>query len=328
MTTLPEQFRQTLTRIGIEATPAIAAHLSVRGVLEADPALRSWGVDTILIGSYARKTSIYPCHDVDVFVKLPRCRESSPEVVFTELQRSLVAAFGDRAKEQRRSMTVRDFAGGLSVDAVPAVAADGHWQIPQTDLQTVGERWVKDRWEATNPERFTEMTKIIQRDGPKVDGDGAYTRVVRLVRQIRETALGETKPGALYFELLTYHALVSGVSGDSYAELLALVLAAIADQLQSGAVVTEPAMARPYSPAPDTTLIRGAATIFSRLALDAERALSLDDCAAAVVWRAMLGQNGRGWCFPLPPGCDESGDRRTPIAVTPDRGPDVARPFA
>src|SRR2546427_562224 len=73
---LSEQFRGALTRVGIEPKGAMAAHAEGGVHLEADPNLRSWGVDTILIGSYARKVSIYPCQDVDVFVKLPDCPET------------------------------------------------------------------------------------------------------------------------------------------------------------------------------------------------------------------------------------------------------------
>jgi Second Messenger Oligonucleotide or Dinucleotide Synthetase domain len=325
---LPDQFKQTLTRIGIERVAAMAAHAEVRVHLETDPKLLSWGVDTILIGSYGRKTSIYPCHDVDVFVELPGCPETNPETAFSEVQRVLVATYGDRAKEQRRSMTVEGFKDDLSVDAVPAVPEGDHWKIPQTDAKPVGEWWVKDRWEETNPERLAELTQALQRNGPKVDGEGAYIRVVRLIRQIRETNLGEAKPGGLYFELLTYSGFVGGVTGEGYAELLAATLEAIARQLESGTVVIEPGMNQPYSPPPDPAAIRAAATTFRRLSSDAARALTLDDCPAALVWRTMFGQNDRGWCFPLPPGCDEIGRKQTPISATPDRGTDAARPFA
>jgi len=71
-----------------------------------------------------------------------------------------------------------------------------------------------------------------------------------------------------------------------------------------------------------------ATAVFGRLAADARRALTLDDCAAAVVWRAMLGKNEKvGWCFPLPPGCTESGTRIAPLANT-DRGSNADRGFA
>ena len=125
-TSLPEQFTQALHRIGIERTAPMAAHAEVRAHLEADSRLRGWGVDTVLIGSYSRKTSIYPCHDVDVFVKLPTCPETDPEIVFTEVQRVLFARYGSRAREQRRSMGVDGFPEDLSVDVVPALPDGEH----------------------------------------------------------------------------------------------------------------------------------------------------------------------------------------------------------
>jgi tRNA nucleotidyltransferase (CCA-adding enzyme) len=95
-TPLPEQFDDALDRIGITRTAAIAAHAEVRTRLEVDSKLREWGIDTILIGSYARRTSIHPCHDVDVFVKLTACQETNPEAVFSEVQRVLVTAYKDQ----------------------------------------------------------------------------------------------------------------------------------------------------------------------------------------------------------------------------------------
>lgn len=327
VTTLAPQFRQAHTRIGIEPAAAIAAHLDVRLKLETDPKLVSWGVDTVLIGSYKRKVSIYPCDDVDVFVKLPACREIDPELVFSEIQRVLVKAYGDRAKEQRRSMTIEGFAEDLSVDAVPAVPDGARWKIPQTDTAPIDDRWVKDRWETTHPERLTELTDERQKASSVIDSEPSYRRTVRLIRQVREAHLGDEKPGGLYFELLTYWAFDGGTAADSYAELLSLTLASIARQLESGPVVIEPAMNQTYDPAPDPEAIRSAGAVFRSLANDAHKALALEDCPAAVIWRRILGENERGWCFPLPPDCSGSGER---IVALPqkDRGSDVARPFA
>ena len=330
VTTLPTQWAQTHARIGIERANAIKAHAEVRLVLEVDRRLCDWGVDTVLIGSYARKTAIYPCKDVDVFVKLPKAStEATPEEVFTEVQRALQAHFGARATEQRRSMKVSGFADDLTVDAVPAVPDGAHWKIPQTASKQVGERGIKDRWETTDPERLSALTGDAQRASAEVDGDPSYVRTVRLVKQMRDTHIGRgEKPSGFYFELLTYWAFREGATAGSYAELLVPVLDSVALRLTSGIIVTEPAMDQPYSPAPEPDVLQKAATAFGRLAVDARRALSLDDCPAAIVWRAMLGQNDKvGWCFPLPPGCTGSGDM---IAALPnrDRGTNVDRDFA
>ena len=323
-TTLPTQWEQTHSRIGIERANAIKAHLEVRGVLELDPKLRTWGVDTILIGSYKRKTAVFPCKDVDVLVKLPDApADASPEVVFTEVQRVLVAHFKGRATEQRRSMNVSGFEEGLTVDAVPAVRDGARWKIPQTSGRKVGERWVKDEWEMTDPERLTDLTNETQEASSVIERQGSYQRTVRLVKQMRDHHVGrEEKPGGLYFELMTFWAFAGGARAASYAELIVPVLDSITAQLAPGRVVIEPAMGQAYAPTPDPADLAEAAAIFARLAL------ALDDCGAAAVWRRMLGENEKvGWVFPLPTGCSESGTR---IAALPnrDRGSNTDRDFA
>lgn len=330
VTTLPTQWEQTHGRIGIERINAIKAHAEVRMVLETDPTLRSWGVDTVLIGSYARKTAVFPCKDVDVFVKLPNVpKGASPEMVFSEVQRALVAHFKGRATEQRRSMKISGFNDELSVDAVPAVRDGAHWKIPQTSGKRTGERWVKDEWETTDPELFAEMTKNVQSISTEIEGQGSYLRTIRLVKQMRDYHVGRgEKPGGLYFELMTFRSFTDGAKATSYAELLVLVLDSIAAQLAHGQIVVEPAMGQAYSPRPDPAAIAKAAEVFARLVVDARRALGLDDCAAAAVWRRMLGENDKvGRVFPLPPGCTESGER---IAALPnrDRGSNADRDFA
>jgi hypothetical protein len=330
VTTLPTQWEDVHLRIGIEPENAINAHVQVRVELETDAKLQEWGVDTVLIGSYRRKTAIYPCKDVDVFVKLPKApADATPEEVFTEVQRVLVARFKGRAAEQRRSMKISGFADGLTVDAVPAVPDGSRWKIPQTDVKPVGEHWVKDRWETTDPERLTTFTEDAQAASPTISGKPSYVRTVRLIKQLRDIHVGQDeKPGGLYFELLTHWAFRQGVTADSYAELLVPVLDSISQSLGSGIAVTEPAMERPYAPAPDAAKMAQAALAFGRLAAEARIAPTLDECAAAAVWRQMLGRNEKvGWCFPLPLGCTDSGTR---IAALPnkDRGSDADRGFA
>jgi hypothetical protein len=330
VTTLPAQWEQTHTRIGIERANAIKAQLEVRAVLELDPRLRDWAVDTVLIGSYARKTAIFPCKDVDIFVKLPKAPpDATPEQVFSEVQRVLVAHFGGRATEQRRSIKISGFDEGLTVDAVPAAPDDDRWKIPQTGAKPIDDHWIKDRWEVTNPERLTELTDEAQKASSVINAQPSYLRTVRLVKQMRDAHIGRgEKPGGLYFELLTYWAFRDGATAESYAELLVPVLQSITTRLSAGIPVTEPAMNQPYEPVPDPAALASAAAVFGRLATSARTALTLGDCEAAVVWRQMLGQNDKvGWCFPLPPGCTQTGTRIQPIANT-DRGSDVDRPFA
>ena len=93
MAILRKQFNDALTNIeisGRKATRAQEAHTQIRCVLEADPKLKEWGVDTILIGSYSRDTGIYPGKDVDVFAKMTLLDTSAlPREVYDEVWRVL-----------------------------------------------------------------------------------------------------------------------------------------------------------------------------------------------------------------------------------------------
>jgi tRNA nucleotidyltransferase (CCA-adding enzyme) len=125
---------------GSKRDRAIKAHEEMRGVLEADPKLQEWGIETVLIGSYARRTGIYPDKDVDVFVKLTELTTESvqPATVYNRVRDVLRAHYGERAKPQARSIKVEfDFDGdGFSVDAVPAVrmgsAGESHAARPSS----------------------------------------------------------------------------------------------------------------------------------------------------------------------------------------------------
>jgi len=330
METLAKQFEEALKLIGIgeKATRAQAAQTEVRQVLEASEALRKWGVDTILIGSYARQTTIYPGKDVDVFSKMTRLDTSaSPTTVFEAVRDTLVDHYGRRATPQRRSVKVA-FGEDFSVDAVPAVRAGARWAVPNRDQAT----WAQSgssRWVETDPERLGSLTTERNKQ-PTVGGQGVYVPVVKLVRQIREHHLADAKPGGLYLELLTYYAFQDPMKGDSFAEFLATTLRRITDLL--GAAVqnplVDPALGTPYAPAPAASELQAAQAQFGKLAAEAERALGLERCPAAVVWRGILGSNERGPCFPLPSGCDESGREIPAVTVNTRRGSDEARPFA
>lgn len=308
--------------LGAKRDRAIDAHKDVRAVLERDELLKSWSVDTILIGSYGRETAIYPGKDVDVFTKLPDAPTDDPEVVFQAVREPLVAEYGDRVEEHRRSLMIQ-FPDDFSVDAVPATPTDLHWQIAQTDAE--GRR---TQWEETDPERLGELTHGRNKT-PEVDGRGAYVPTVRFVRQIRRHHLAEAKPGGLYFELATYWAFGAGVAGSSFAEILASTLRRIATQLESGVVINDPALERQYDPAPKPEDLEAAAATFRDLADKAAAALATDDkCKAAALWREILGRNEKGWVFRLPEDCDEQGRSVTKVTPITDKGSREARPFA
>jgi hypothetical protein len=322
---LSAQFTQALSNVNIDYTRGSGTQEEVRGVLEQSEKLLDWGIDTILIGSYSRQTGIHPTHDIDVFAKLTELDTAAkPSDVFDEVRRVLNEYYGSRAKPQNRSIKI-DFGDGFSVDAVPAVTAGTRWAIPSRDQ----ELWSGDRdkrWVETDPERLGLLT-IERNRQPLVDGRGAYVPVVKLMRQTRRQHRGKAKPGGLYFELLTYQAFLEGITATTFAEIFALVLGRAAQQLASGLPVQDPAMLRPYSPAPESADLAASAQVFAGLATRAEETLVADQCKAAAIWREILGQNDRGSVFPVPPGCDESGDK---VAITSasSRGPDEARGFA
>ena len=324
METLAEQFKQALSRIEIGQSKLEGvqkAHQEVRTELERSDQLREWGINTILIGSYSRSTGIYPGKDVDIFSKLEKLNtEVSTEQVFRVFAGFLKGRYGDRATLQNRSVRIGFEAYGFSADVVPAVRAGVRWAVPSRD---------QSGWIETDPERLGDLTHD-RNKSPKIGGRGAYVPVVKLVRQIREHHLGATKPGGLIMEMATYWAFENGASGESFAAILANTLGFLAQELAAAPTrpILDPALETPYSPAPTSAEFQAAAALFERLAVKADEALQAKRCPAAVLWREILGSNGRGSCLPLPPGCDEKGREIAGITAVTDSGPDEARPFA
>ena len=333
MATLRSQFDQALTNIEInedKAERAINAHTEIRDVLEKDEQLTKWGVDTKSIGSYSRDTGIYPGKDVDVFVKLTKLdTKSEPKDIYNAVWDVLQKEYGDakdgeRAEQQARSVKVTFPDKGTSsganssfaVDAVPAVQDDEHWAIPTKD---------RNRWVTTDPERFGEMSSALSTSqlSPTVGGRNAYKPIVKLMRQARRTHLGDQRPGGLFVEFTTYEAWVSGtVTGDEWGPLLAQTLRCVAKRFAIAQVwpLRDPALGTPVEPAVDEKDLENAANIFSELADLADQALNLDDCKAALKWRKILGGNDRADpVFPLPHGCDASGNRVAPAIVPVSR---------
>jgi hypothetical protein len=331
--TLPVQFDKALTRIepnGTKRARAIAAHGLVRAQLETSDTLCEWGVDTVLIGSYARSTAIYPGNDVDVFTKLTALdTKYSAAVVFEEVCGILTDHYGDRADPRNRSVKIAfyDDSDKFSVDVVPAVLYGERWAIPDHDR----DRWVNSdaAWIETDPEQLSQLTNDMN-ESVEVSGRGAYVPIVKLMRQARSHHRGDAKPGGLFIELVTYEAFTSGVSGESFAELFAGALAYAGSRLASAAVnpILDPALGTPYTPSPPFAETMECATLFSTLAGEANKSLGLPKCEAAVIWRQILGSNDRGPVFPIPPGCDESGNVVGAVTANRARGPNEARGFA
>lgn len=333
MTTLPDQFKDAFARLelGEKRRRVESAHKEIRELLESDKRLCEWGVDTILIGSYARHTAIYPGKDVDVFTKLKELDTSAnPSTVFETVRDVLVARYGTRAQPQARSIAVAfpvDGEEDFHVDVVPAVKKGDRWGIPSRETEKWSAEDVDERWVETDPERLTKLTTKMN-GALQVDGQGAYVPVVKLVRQTRKHHRGDQKPGGFYFELLTYHAFRGGIQGESFAAIFAATLAGIAAQLEADEPLIDPVLDQPYAPTPDPKDRAAAASQFAALAGNAHRALTLAQCPAAVIWREILGHNDRGPVFPLPPGCDGDGNEIKDVAAVVAVGSKEASGFA
>lgn len=204
METLATQFDDALVRIEIMAarrSEAIKAHEEVRALLEASPVLTALGIDTVLIGSYARHTSISPGRDVDVFCKLTALDTSAaPSDVFEDFASVLSDHYGQRAEKRTRSVKIDFGKDKFSVDAVPAANANPDWALPAHDRSIWGG---DDRWVRTNPERLTDLTTAANQR-LAIGSRGAYVPLVKLMRQIRRHHRGDARPGGLYVELATY----------------------------------------------------------------------------------------------------------------------------
>ncbi len=190
MPALPAQF--TDAKSNIEPKPAdvanaIRAHEQVRDALETSDELKAMGVDTVLIGSYARHVSIHRMKDVDVFSKLPDADDVDPGELLDLVAAVLADVFdADDVERQDRSIKV-DFPDyDLSVDAVPARPCGNHWEIPDRE----------GGWEETDPLKLAELTSQMN-----AANDEQYVPTVKLIRQARRANLDDTPPGGLYLEM-------------------------------------------------------------------------------------------------------------------------------
>jgi hypothetical protein len=349
METLDNEFAQAVRNVTISGTKrdrAIAAHTEVRELLEADEQLCEWGIDSILIGSYGRRTSRYPAKDVDLFFRFKNLSvRHDPEKVYNAVERVLVGRYGlkdrdleGRVTRQARSLKV-DFPDSedpfsdndFSIDAVPAVPWGEHWGIPNRDRDL----WADDekRWVKTNPVKFAADTDTLATASwsPTVGGANAYRPVVRLLRQVRHAHFGKERPGGLFTEVAAFYVWRDRlVVGDSWAELLASTLEQVAKRFEKCAEdgLPDPVLGTPMKPALESWQWTIAAQGMHRLGEQAGEALSSDRCRAAKIWREILGSNERGQVLPLPDGCDAGGFPIGAVTAVDAVGSNQPRGFA
>ena len=321
MPNLRNQFEQALTNIevnGQKRKRAIDAHTEIRELLQQDEQMKEWGVEPLLIGSYGRDVAIYPGKDVDVFLRFTKLdTRAEPRAVFNAVWRVIVRKYGQygqgggRAQQQARSVKVlfpdrdRISGGDFSVDAVPAVRHGALWAIPTKDQN----RWAQGqgRWVPTGAVLFGDLSTELNQSAssPRVGDRPAYKPIVKLVRQIRETHLGDKRPGGLYLEFVTFEAWRSGlVAGSEWDVLLVRTLQCIAARFgRAGASpLLDPVLSTPVDPPLTAGQVEQAAAIFGRLAAAANGALLMNDTDAATEWRKILGGNDRANpVLPYPP---------------------------
>ena len=309
--------------LGDRALIAIAAHVEVRSVLRDAQELRTHGLDDVLVGSYARKVSIWPGKDVDVFGPLMNetTRSITPDAAYEMFGRALspfeaqgrltrqprsfnvafspertpAARFVRAAADQyewaptrvdRVLQNLKALAFAFSVDVVPAVKWDEHYGIPEIGRQTsTNERHRTGHWRKTNPVQLTAQTQLRNRS-PSIAGAGAYVRTVKAVKQIKAHHLPDTKPSSLFYEFILYEGFEEGaIGGGSWADVTASALSYIADRLGTiGArPVCDPVLHEPYAPAPSLTDLATANSLFAQEALRARRAASADNYCQAAI---------------------------------------------
>ena len=347
METLNNEFAQAVRNVSISGhkeSRAIAAHTEVRELLEADAQLCEWGIDPILIGSYARKTARYPGKDVDVFLRFTGLSvRHNPEKVYNAVERVLVARYGlveqgGRVTRQARSLKI-DFPdpddplsdASFSIDAVPAVPWGQHWGIPNRDRDL----WNNDekRWIKTNPVQYAADTSTLSTASwsPTVGGVNAYRPTVRLLRQVRHVHFGKERPGGLFTEVAAYYVWNERlVTGTTWAELLTSTMEQVAKRFEKciDDGLPDPVLGTPMKPALDAWQWNAAAQGLNRLAEQAREALAAERCRAAKLWRDVLGKNERGQVLPLPDGCDANGFPVGAVTAVSAVGSNQPRGFA
>lgn len=322
---LNDEFLTTQKRIslGDRALVAIAAHLEVRSVLRADPQLRAHGLNDVLIGSYARKVSIWPGKDVDVLGRLDdddvgtiapdeaygmfgtALQEFADQGRVTPQPRSykvdyrpgrlpgeqfLRTAAAEYAWARRRvDRVVRELdrlAFEFSVDVVPAVSWDGHYGIPEVGRSaSTGERHRTGRWRLTDPVELTRLTQVRNR-APRIDGAGAYVRTVKAIKQVKTHHLPDTKPSALFYEFILHEGFADGsITGASWADITASALAYISARLHAidDRPACDPVLKKEYQPAPPIEDITASVAAFDDVARTAQRAVRADSRCQAAI---------------------------------------------
>jgi len=295
MAVLSKQFKDALSVIepGDDAVHAAGSHEEVRDVLAGDGQLVSWGLHTVLIGSYKREVSIRRVKDVDVFCELPELPDDEdPQELLEKFATVLCGFYGDeRVCKNDRSIKVEFPDFDMHVDVVPARFCGDAWEIPDRD----------GGWEKTHPVKFGELSTSRNKDH-----DGDYVPTVKLLRQTRRAELGDAKPGGLFVEVAAYSAFaeIPDASSDdaprSSAEYFTVALEKMAplirDHADGTSLLMNPALQNQELHVRATQdELDAIANTWEQAALDARAAFkSEDDREASRIFKRLLGKNSDG----------------------------------
>jgi hypothetical protein len=322
---LHDEFLEAQRRVslGDRALVAIAAHVEVRAVLRASGELLAHGLDDVLIGSYARRVSIWPGKDVDVFGRLMSETTDTigPDAAYHIFERALARfASEGRLTLQPRSLKIdysqrrtpspeyiraaaheyswasqrvdyvinnlRDVAFEFCVDVVPAVTWEDHYGIPEVaTIPEQGHRYRTGRWRLTSPMELILKTREANRR-PRIAGVGAYVRTVKAIKQLKSAHLDGQKPSSLYYEFILHEGFERGsITGTSWADITVSALTYIARRLASADAdpVRDPVLDEPYEPAPSAAGLATARAAFDELEQRARRAAASDSRCQAAL---------------------------------------------
>ena len=186
-----DKFRQRLELSETERKDAIRRHHDVRRCVRAEFDVSR----DFLTGSYARHTKTKPLKDVDVFFCLDGkdWRDESPTNVLRAFEDCLADEYGSASvapgrrcvtvEFEKRNPTVDEEGKVLSVDAVPALEANGVYELPDRIL---GE-WIK-----TDPAVHKAAATTKNREM-----DGKWIPLVKMLKRWNRSAGSPIKPSFL-----------------------------------------------------------------------------------------------------------------------------------
>lgn len=300
MITLDEAFRKFKSRLELntrEQENASKRHNEVRELIRSKFSIQN----DFLTGSYARYTKTKPLKDIDIFFVLSdaekkKYREKAPSVVLDDFYDVLVEEYGkDAVRKQGRSVNV-DFGivvdaedntdyRVLSIDVVPAVAADSDYEIPNNDT---------GKWMKTNPTIHAEKAK---------DAHQAFSSewkgLVRMVKYWNNNPKhGADKPvkPSFLIEVMALECLYGDWQGRFDYELQAM-FATLADRIKD--VWPDPAgLGSPINDGMDAARKERAQQLLMAASRDASNAIHLarkgQNGEALKAWRSLFGPK-----FPL-----------------------------